>query len=472
MKGFVRLISATLAVVALSISCSKDKPTGSLAFDQPAVYMQAGESVTVHFTPSANVSSGSYSFTSLPKGWDDPVVDAAKSTITVTAPKTFDAETVKTGNVVMSGAVSGGNSVAAALFVGVVSATDLSGESANSYLVTKPLTNYTFDVMHKGDGTSALATASVNVIWQSMSGLLQYVQFENGKVSFYVGADDKDKLKEGNALIGAYDASGTLLWSWHIWVADYDPAKDALVLGAYTLMDRNLGALKNSNASEADILASYGLYYQWGRKDPFIGPSTYDAASGKSATMYNGDGGRVTLKTALSTADTGTQGYATQNPLTYITTEKPGDDWFFPSVASYVPVRWADTKTENDPCPAGWRVAPAAAFAGLTVSGTPVDKDAMKYGWTLTNGVAQGFFLGAGRRVYANGSIQNIYIPKTKADFAQPWVGLYWTTTTQETQSKALYFWYEKSTITSGIDVAADYGRANAMQVRCVKMAE
>lgn len=62
--------------------------------------------------------------------------------------------------------------------------------------------------------------------------------------------------------------------------------------------------------------------------------------------------------------------------------------------------------------------------------------------------------MGGGRRRYDDGKIQNIYIPKdeakmklyTRADIAQPWEGLYWTTAVDGTQSNALHFWYEKLT--------------------------
>jgi len=86
--------------------------------------------------------------------------------------------------------------------------------------------------------------------------------------------------------------------------------------------------------------------------------------------------------------------------------------------------------------------------------------------------------MGGGRRRYDDGKIQNIYIPKdeakmklyTRADIAQPWEGLYWTTAVNGTQSHALHFWYEKLTGTGGIAPAEAYVRANGMQVRCVKV--
>ena len=70
------------------------------------------------------------------------------------------------------------------------------------------------------------------------------------------------------------------------------------------MMTRNLGALANGNATTSEILASYGLYYQWGRKDPFIGPSTYKISSGQGAAMYNDSGSRTYVTMVASSAET------------------------------------------------------------------------------------------------------------------------------------------------------------------------
>lgn len=137
----------------------------------------------------------------------------------------------------------------------------------------------------------------------------------------------------------------------------------------------------------------------------------------------------------------------------------------------------AGAKSVNDPCPYGWRVAPSAALPGLRSSELRrgrrgeirLDADRRKSRIVLHGG---------GRRRYDDGKIQNIYIPKdeakmklyTRADIAQPWEGLYWTTAVNGTQSHALHFWYEKLTGTGGIAPAEAYARANGMQVRCVKV--
>lgn len=494
MKRFAGLVGVVLAAAVLIASCSKDKVSGSLTFDSPAVFLQPGGEIKLGFNAS-NVSG--YSITSRPDGWNEPVVDAAARTITIVAPVTFDDDVLKSGSLVMTGTVDGGSVVSASLFVGVVDVVDMSAQPANSYLVSEKETNYLFDATKKGDGSS-LATASVGVVWQSQSSLIQYLDLRDGKASFYVGADtDADHIKEGNAVIGAYDSDGTLIWSWHVWASDYDPeaADGSVNFNGYTMMTRNLGALAQSNSSTADILASYGLYYQWGRKDPFIGPATYNAGNGSSASMYNGGGSRVYLKTAVSSAETGTLEYAVRNPLTFIV-GVPGSeyDWLWSAHSDGL---WPSDnnvgmKTVNDPCPYGWRVAPSGAFAGLsikeTLEGVGYEPYYDKFGWTLTDGGAESLFIGAGRRIYRHtqendtkggGSIQNFYPTpvspaqvRSEALYNQPWVGYYWTTAPlAATRSAAFYFWFNKSDVAaSGVENSTPQYRANGMSVRCVKV--
>lgn len=487
MKRFAGLVCAVAAIVFFA-SCSKDKESGSLSFNSPAVFLSAGQTVTVGFK---SVNLQNLSVTNKPTGWADPTIDVAAQTLTITAPATFDDDEVKTGSLVLAGTPKGGSSVSATLFVGVVESEDLSGKPANSYIVSKPDHNYLISAMHRGD-IMAVLPASVDVVWQSKSGLIQYTELrEDGKVSFYVGtdSDDEKKIKEGNAVIGAYDAGGTLIWSWHIWAVNYDPEKteNQVVFNGYAMMDRNLGALANDNSTAEKILASYGLYYQWGRKDPFIGPSSYNAANGASASMYNGGGSRVYMKTEVSSAEAGTMDYAVRNPLTFIVGVSGSEyDWLWSAHSDDL---WGDTKTVNDPCPYGWRVAPAAAFSSLAICEIPGLEDADKFGWTLAHPDlgSNSLFIGAGRRIYRHiqeddtqggGSIQNFYPTpidkqvRSSALYNQPWVGYYWTTgTVAGTQSSAFYFWFDKADpANSGVQNNTPQRRANGMQVRCVKV--
>jgi hypothetical protein len=84
-------------------------------------------------------------------------------------------------------------------------------------------------------------------------------------------------------VIALQDVAGTIYWSWHIWVVNYDPNTEKTWTNpnntAYTFMDRNLGA------NEATLsLASHGLFYQWDRKDPF--PSGTKGTAGYAALSH------------------------------------------------------------------------------------------------------------------------------------------------------------------------------------------
>ena len=474
MKSLARLAAAAAMAAALLTACGKDKETGDIRFDRPALYLSQGRTATVAFTTD-NIDLRTLSVTSRPTGWEQIEVNAAEKTLTVTAPAAIEGETASSGSVVLTGVPGGGGSVGSGtLVVSLAGTEDLSAYPANSYLANKKETEYLFDALHKGEGEEELATARLGIIWQSASELVQHLHFDGQKGSFYIGADKDDatRIKEGNALIGAYDAHDKLLWSWHIWVADFDPEAQPLVLNDRTLMARNLGARTESHATAAEKLASYGLYYQWGRKEPFIGPLTYNAASGGvSAKMYDGSGTGVSLKATASTAETGTMAYAVEHPLEFITAAEKDADW----LQGGTTVRWSEEeKTLYDPCPHGWRVAPVSAFDNLSIKDDlAADADyASQYGWTLGDGTAESYFAGAGRRSWRDASVQNYFdesLPARAVEM-QPWVGYYWTAGEVGALSPAFCFWYKADDVAaSDVRNGRPMGRANGMQVRCVK---
>lgn len=92
----------------------------------------------------------------------------------------------------------------------------------------------------------------------------------------------------GNALV-ALAVQGEIRWSWHLWVTEYNPGADICLeelktgpnsvpggnvfryknyCGDNIFMDRNLGA---NGADKNKPKEAIGMYYQWGRKDPFPG---------------------------------------------------------------------------------------------------------------------------------------------------------------------------------------------------------
>lgn len=73
----------------------------------------------------------------------------------------------------------------------------------------------------------------------------------------------------GNALVAVKDASGNILWSWHIWSTRYRIGEDDQVLGQSPYCNWGCWAhmpLELGMTSENDPNC---LLYQWGRKDLF-----------------------------------------------------------------------------------------------------------------------------------------------------------------------------------------------------------
>lgn len=462
--------SAFALLLALCTACNKDDDNdGEVKLNPTAVFLDWGESATVSYS---GVNITEYSLGSYPEGWPAPVLNTAARTLTVTAPAKSEG-IATTGSVRLNGITKGKERIGASLYVALaVAKTDYTAQPANSYLATKPNTQYSFDATLKGDGKSTINTERVAIVWQSSRNLIQYLNYEHGVASFYIAkhADDETKVTAGNAVIGAYDAADNLLWSWHIWVVNYDPEAEALNYGDYTVMSRPLGALENKTDSQVSTLNSYGLYYQWGRKDPFPGPSSYNASKGYLATIFDADYNTVPVQ-RVSAEEGGSYDYANAHPTHFITTTGKHEDWCR-TITNEVKGWSATTKTVNDPCPYGWQVAPAAAFAGLSIV-DDLSKEgstyAEQYGWTLTDGITESFYFAGGRYVYLNGLIQNVYddeLTRNSATEAQPWVGYNWTA-----DGKAFTYWLKKDEVSkSGLRTDFNLGRANGASVRCVRV--
>lgn len=197
--------------------------------------------------------------------------------------------------------------------------------------------------------------------------------------------------KGGNAVIAAYNSSNVIVWSWHIWITDYVPVRindyneyesaqrntengtvhkyDSPLFGqgrAYAnmvLMDRDLGARtggypaittgKGNAFSTMDAVNTYGLLYQWGRKDPFF--NSLDGTNKEKDVIYDGYGIAVNMETSTAT----TQTYSIQHPLTYLT--KGDMDWCTTGTEGRWNAQGASNfapgiKALHDPCPKGWKV--------------------------------------------------------------------------------------------------------------------
>lgn len=156
------------------------------------------------------------------------------------------------------------------------------------------------------------------------------------------------ELPKGNLILAAYDGRGEILWSWHLWFTD---TPKLMKCHDYVVMDRFLGATyapskdhtsaltEVSSISDANLAASFGLYYQWGRKDPFPGPSIssltdYATTTCNSWWKYE-NGSWSAAKAALdavANGDNQTIASITASPTTFSSC----DETYSSDISSYV----------------------------------------------------------------------------------------------------------------------------------------
>ena len=223
-----------------------------------------------------------------------------------------------------------------------------SNGTANSYIVSKAGT-YKFKTVKGNSETSVGAASTAAVLWESfgtsttpnVGDLIKSVSYKDGYIAFQTA----DIFKEGNAVIAAKDADGTILWSWHIWLTD-QPQGQVYYNNAGTMMDRNLGA---TSPTPGDV-GALGLFYQWGRKDPFLGSSLISSSTQAKST--------ITWPSDVSNGSSrGTVSYVIANPTTFVTSSSSTEyDWHYYSRDNSLWTTSDKAKSIYDPCPAGWRV--------------------------------------------------------------------------------------------------------------------
>ena len=225
--------------------------------------------------------------------------------------------------------------------------------NANCYILTEP-GMYKFKAVCGNSTTQYLSGVEGGaVLWETWNTAdsLAVVGSIVESVSFaedYMLLNTAETLHPGNALIAAVDADGSIVWSWHLWVPA-TPITDVDASLGSAAMDRNLGALvatEEVTSGKPDAL-SFGMFYQWGRKDPFPGMLSNDANGPfKLAGLYQ----MKKITTPVTTEE------SIANPHVYAC-NKNGNEGYNWNVAS-IPEAWGESgdKTIYDPCPAGYRV--------------------------------------------------------------------------------------------------------------------
>lgn len=308
--------------------------------------------------------------------------------------------------------------------------------TSNCYIVNKAGAMFKFNATVQGNGkpdleknirVETLDPKGCYEVWRdNAKPIVTDIKYKNGYISFKT----PDPLVPGNVVIAAVDEYNTIIWSWHLWVDNYDAEAQTYPI-TYTagfvpptpqeFMSRNIGALSDGTAgTQDDVIKAYGMMYQWGRKDPFLSANTTyvpGTSAAESKQMYDADG--QPIATSGPWCDGGTNvvmmddlvaepiygleddmqnsiRYSIENPNTFIVSwikmdessnvdaSINGSRWI------YIPLRdaqngvgptylWGNaygfngeeygTKTIYDPCPLGWRVPDRFAWKFVSKTG-------------------------------------------------------------------------------------------------------
>lgn len=265
-------------------------------------------------------------------------------------------------------------------------AVDLSAdEMANCYIVQSAGT-YKFKADNQfnlGAGLPAppeIHPVAAELVWQTTKGSITSVELDSTGDVPYVRFEVAEPI--GNALIAVLNDDSEIVWSWHIWMPEVEITGIPTETG-YEVMNLNLGATNNTPGDAA----SYGMLYQWGRKDPFAASATLTGdVNTVSAPLYDIDNMPVTISNSSWTDNQNNNiKYAISHPTVclsnyphYATSRDwlaQGNDALWGNPNGYDPEggenKFAEKgrKTCYDPSPAGWRVAPADVFSTFTSTG-------------------------------------------------------------------------------------------------------
>ncbi|RRD91427.1 fimbrillin family protein [Bacteroides heparinolyticus] len=332
---------------------------------------------------------------------------------------------------------------------------------------------------------------SCTLLWQDEPNLVTNVAL-SADSHFLEFTVNQATIRQGNAVVAVKGtASGNpILWSWHIWVTDYRPGTTGTATPdkeitnhqnhKYKIMAVNLGwcdgkeeiyaertvqvrfkqkptAGYTSAATQtitvkqkAHTITELGncTYFQWGRKDPFVG--ALEGPNGSLAsinkTWYDASGTSHTnappATSSFSYNDCIKSGIGLPNTfcMNSYMDNKYANLWSANNTV-YTNNDNPVVKTIYDPCPAGYKMPPGNAFTGFTTTGENTSTSsfnvsgAWNKGWNFYCGLnhtgSTVFFPSMGCRYYS---------------LAGPWhVGhfaYYWTAGPYHTRNgRYLYFY-------------------------------
>ena len=291
--------------------------------------------------------------------------------------------------------------------------------------------------------TSDPATKA-DIVWTDQSGIIEASSLGiegSGTNAFVHFRVPQDKIKNGNAVIAVKNASGIVMWSWHLWFDHSDVLNTIACTNyqgyTYNFTKQTLGfayrkweestyskprmarmKVEQTSANGGTKQSAYvtitqnprsvkeisSTLYQFGRKDAMPG---IDAVSDGSFTPNGGD--NMSIQNGI------------QHPeILY----SDGTSWYYIPPTGYTYYNlWsmdnttygyndnAVVKTIYDPCPAGFHMPASNAFTGFTTNGLSSGlmnvSGAWDYGWNFKAGgssTATVYFPASGCRG-SNGSL-------------------------------------------------------------------
>ena len=283
-----------------------------------------------------------------------------------------------------------------------------------------------------------------SIVWTDQSGIIEASSLgiaDAGTNAFVRFRVPQDKIKNGNAVIAVKNASGTVMWSWHLWFVHDDALNTVTCTNfqghKYKFTQETLGwkytalsgtsytaprkvrvkveqTVANGGVKQFAYITitqnpgnsrkGYSTLYQFGRKDAFPGT---DTTPDGSFTPNGGD--NMSIQNGI------------RHPGTFY---NDGSTWY--SYNKYNLWSMDNTvtgyndnavvKTIYDPCPAGFHMPASNAFTGFTThgenGGTANVNGAEDWGWNFNNKItspdAAVFFPASGYRRHFDGSLYGV----------------------------------------------------------------
>lgn len=287
--------------------------------------------------------------------------------------------------------------------------------NTSAYTYTATLTNK-LENFYKHSGTITKpeidGASDAVLVWTDAFNIFHDIKLDSDKKNLLFSVD-RQNIQQANAVLAVRNSSGTILWSWHIWITEHDIYGTTYTLDdfsststKYSLMTHNIGWVDakrvyylerktpltftqymtdNTTKSPANTRpltvyqqgAEYdykdggSLYYEWGRKDPM--PALKNRSATTPADIRDLQLGDAKYKYTITTGQSKIPN-SIQNPNIYYAYGNFPYNWcnsldknkIYPNLwdnDSPTTDNRTSKKTVYDPSPRGFKIPPAQAFS-------------------------------------------------------------------------------------------------------------